>query len=274
MSNILTLGLTPEQREARKLGLGGSDANILLSGDSEKIHRLWLEKIGQAEPEDLSRVLPVQMGTFTEPLNRHWYELTTGRAITLTPSLVSFEYPFMRANLDGETTTQDGARAVFEAKHVNQFSKIGEVTQKYMGQLHHNMIVSGMDWSVLSVFIGTMNYDIVEVQLDPIFAGQMIAAERDFWRCVETMTPPNVPAIVVPVAPDRLRTVDMTGSNEWSAYAADWLNNKAAAKSFDAATSGIKGLMASDIGLAHGYGIQAKRAKNGAITISEDKGNG
>ena len=44
--------------------------------------RLWQEKRGEAEPEDLSSNLIVQLGTVTEELNRRWYEANTGQAIT------------------------------------------------------------------------------------------------------------------------------------------------------------------------------------------------
>ena len=33
--------LTEQQKVFRKQGLGGSDANIIMSGDAEKILRLW-----------------------------------------------------------------------------------------------------------------------------------------------------------------------------------------------------------------------------------------
>jgi hypothetical protein len=39
--------------------------------------RLWREKRGEIEPEDLSDNLIVQLGVATEPLNRLWYERNT-----------------------------------------------------------------------------------------------------------------------------------------------------------------------------------------------------
>jgi hypothetical protein len=36
--------------------------------------RLWREKRGEVEPEDLSGNLIVQLGVVTEPPSRHWYE--------------------------------------------------------------------------------------------------------------------------------------------------------------------------------------------------------
>ena len=42
------LALTAEQLNARNRGIGGSDANIILSGDDERILRLWREKRGES----------------------------------------------------------------------------------------------------------------------------------------------------------------------------------------------------------------------------------
>src|ERR1700712_2807654 len=70
--------MPPDQVSARIEGVGGSDANTILSGDIERILRLWREKRGAAEPEDLSMRLPVMLGCWTEAFNRQWYEQETG----------------------------------------------------------------------------------------------------------------------------------------------------------------------------------------------------
>ena len=58
-------------------------------GDDEKaLVRLWYEKRGEVEPEDLSGNLIVQLGLVTEPLNRHWYERNTGQVLTAIQSRV------------------------------------------------------------------------------------------------------------------------------------------------------------------------------------------
>ena len=73
--------LTAEQIAFRKTVIGGSDANILMSGDNEKIFRLWQEKRGERESDDLSEILVVQMGIWTEAFNRIWFTKTTGRSV-------------------------------------------------------------------------------------------------------------------------------------------------------------------------------------------------
>src|SRR6516162_6940222 len=67
---------TPADRRAF---IGGSDARIIMGGDEAALLRLWREKRSEAEPEDLSSNLVVQLGAATEELNRTWYERNTGQ---------------------------------------------------------------------------------------------------------------------------------------------------------------------------------------------------
>ncbi len=52
--------------ESRRGFIGGSDARIIMGGDENALVRLWREKRGEAEPEDLSGNLIVQLGLVTE----------------------------------------------------------------------------------------------------------------------------------------------------------------------------------------------------------------
>ena len=61
--------------EGRRYFIGGSDARIIMGNDQAALVRLWREKRGEAEPEDLSGNLIVQLGVATEDLNRRWYEI-------------------------------------------------------------------------------------------------------------------------------------------------------------------------------------------------------
>ena len=67
--------------EDRRAFIGGSDARIIMGDDERTLLRLWREKRGEVEPEDLSDNLIVQLGSVTEDLNRRWYERNTGQAI-------------------------------------------------------------------------------------------------------------------------------------------------------------------------------------------------
>jgi len=254
---------------ARRTGIGGSDANVIMGGDDERLIKLWREKRGEVEPEDLSGILPVIMGEYTETLNRHWFTLQTGRAVELPEaSSVHAAIPHMRANLDGIC-----GDAVWEAKHVNQYSKMPDVLARYMPQLTHNMLCAGLSKAILSVFIGTLNWECAEITLDPFYAESLIEREAAFWLAVTNNYPPvDMPAIAAPVPPEKWRTVDMTTSNSWAMFAGHWIDSKAAAKTFKDAGECIKVLVEPDVGKASGHGVTVSRSKaTNALTIKETK---
>jgi hypothetical protein len=190
--------------------------------------------------------------------------IDTGKSVTHDT------HAFMRATLDGLTTTDDAHAAIFEAKHVNAFSKIEDVVQRYMPQLHHNMACAGVRHAVLSVLIGTQGYDTYDVPCDDWYLAQLIDRERAFWECVATDTPPpGMEAIKAPAPPTKFRTVDMTGNNAWASNAMDWMQDRIPAKRFAKAEKEIKALIEPDVGRAFGHGIECKRDKAGRLSIKE-----
>jgi predicted phage-related endonuclease len=267
----LNLGLSAAQKAVRKIG--GSAAGKIMRGDPAELIALWEELRGVREPENLDDILAVQMGSWTEELNRFWFEKNTGRDITNEgESRAHPGHDFMTATLDGLTTTAAGNPAVFEAKHVGGFEPIETVVQRYMPQLHHSMAVTGLGWAVLSVFVGTRDWQMFEIQCDDFYLAQLIDRERAFWRCVETGEPPAAMQDVAPPAmPTQFRTVDMSSSNAWAVFAADWLTNLPHAKTFDKAAKEIKALVEPDVGTATGHGISVTRSKAGALTIKAVK---
>ena len=88
--------------QERRNFIGGSDARIIMGEDEAALVRLWREKRGEVEPEDLSENLIVQLGLVTEDLNRRWYEANTGQVITDVQQRVFHPaLKWMAATLDG-----------------------------------------------------------------------------------------------------------------------------------------------------------------------------
>src|SRR3984893_3978070 len=88
--------------ESRRSFIGGSDARIIMGSDEAALVRLWREKRGDIEPEDLSGNLIVQLGSATEELNRSWYERNTGRQVRDVQRRVRHSaITWMVATLDG-----------------------------------------------------------------------------------------------------------------------------------------------------------------------------
>jgi hypothetical protein len=74
--------MTSKLWKERRYFIGGSDARIIMGDDEGALIRLWRQKRGEVEPEDLSGNLIVQLGLATEDLNRRWYEANTAQVIT------------------------------------------------------------------------------------------------------------------------------------------------------------------------------------------------
>lgn len=262
--------MTPEQHAERRTRIGGSDAGKIVSG---MWHELWLEKTGRAEPEDLTWVLPVQLGILTEPLNLAFFEHATGHEVFGRGEVyVHPDHGFIGCTLDGLALIQNRP-AIVQCKHVNAFSKIEEVEQRYYAQCAHEMLCTGASLAYLSVFLGTQKHEITEIKRDRDYTARLLELEIEFWSYVERdEPPPDKDGMVAPVKPETFRTLDMTGSNLWASLADTWLTNNPAAKACDKAAKELRALIEADVGLAFGHGIEIKRAKDGkALYLRETK---
>lgn len=250
---------------ARRLGIGGSDATTIMKGEWRQLFHV---KSGRLPDSDLSAVLPVQIGVATEALNCRWFERETGFAISHQDceSQVHPEHSFMRANFDGRVMPD----SLFEAKHVSDRYKLDEIISRYFWQLQHCMAVSGSQGSYLSVFFGNSRWEYANVPRDEEKLAELIAKEREFWGYVERDQEPEDQLVeTVKVETAALRTVDMTGSNSWTVAAGSWIENRKQAKRFEAAAKDLKELVEADVGRAFGAGIEIKRSRAGALTITE-----
>src|SRR5712692_132298 len=204
---------------ARRSFIGGSDARIIMGDDEPALLRLWREKCGEVEPEDLSGNLIVQLGAVTEQLNRHWYERNTGQVVTEVQRQVFHPVKrWMAATLDGIV---EGSGAVFEAKFMLPWSFSEEAAaEKHMPQLQHNMWVTASRTAVLSIITGGGKWLEMTIPADPLYQHLLLTAEKRFWRCVETGEAPHLFGVEPPKPGiEAVRTVDMSGSNAWAEFA-------------------------------------------------------
>ena len=261
------LRLSGPASDERRAFVGGSDANVILSGDAERIVRLWREKRGEAEPEDLSRVLPVMLGCWTEVFNRQWFEQLAGERVgSIGEHVACARRSWRRCTLDGVV---EGSGALWEAKHTSAFARSDEVLERYMPQLQHNMAVTGRERAVLSVIFGNHKYEMIEVASDWLYQLELLEAEEEFWDCVQTGKEPVPLTPPPPPRPIGTREVCLEGNNAWASAAVDWLQHRNAAKAHASAVTSIKSLVEADVARAFGHGIEAKRSRSGAITIRE-----
>jgi hypothetical protein len=173
---------------------------------------------------------------------------------------------WMAATLDGIV---DGIEAVFEAKFMLPWSFSEEAAaEKYMAQLQHNMWVTHLRSSVLSIITGGGKWVEIAVPIDPLYLSVLVSAEKKFWRCAQSG---EVPHLVMAEAPrpriEAIRIVDMSSSNSWAEFAAVFCNTRQAFLDHERAKSELKGLMPEDAKEAMGHGVRGRRSRSGAVSF-------
>src|SRR3954447_7273737 len=255
------------KKNDRRWFIGGSDARVIMGDSPSHLVRLWREKRGEIEPEDLTDNLMVQLGTVTEALNRRWFERNTGYAVTDVQRRI--QHPvikWMAATLDGLV---DPGGAVFEAKFMLPWAFSEEAAaEKHMAQLQHNMWVANASSAVLSIITGGGKWVELTLHADPLYQHLLLTAEKKFWRCVIDGAEPRL----FGVEPPRprlaaVRIVDMSASNSWAELAATFRRTRPAFLEHEAAKAELKKLVPEDAKEAAGHGLLAKRSKSGAVSF-------
>jgi predicted phage-related endonuclease len=251
----------------RRYYIGGSDARIIMGSEEATLIRLWREKRGEIEPEDLSGDLLVQLGIVTEPLNRRWYERNTGQTIECVQH--RRRHPVLRwmgATLDGVVA---GSGAVFEAKFMLPWSFSDEAAaEKHMAQVQHNMWVTNAREAALSIITGGGKWVEIKIAADSLYQHLLLTAEKKFWRCVQSGEPPSLFGVEPPRPRiEAVRIVDMSGSNSWAEFAALFRTTRSAFLDHERSKTGLKSLMPEDAKEVIGHGVRAKRSKTGAVSF-------
>jgi len=263
----MTPTLWTKPYESRRAFIGGSDARIIMGNDEAALVRLWREKRGEAEPEDLSGNLIVQLGLATEALNRHWYERNTAQTVECVQHrLLHPVLRWMGATLDGIIA---GSGTVFEAKFMLPWSFSEEAAaEKHMAQVQHNMWVTNSRSAALSIITGGGKWLEIKIAADSLYQHLLVTAEKKFWRCVESGERPRLFGIDPPRARiEAVRIVDMSSSNAWAEFSNVFRRTREAHLEHENAKAELKGLMPEDAKEAIGHGIRAKRSKSGAVSF-------
>ena len=262
------MGVTrTEFRNLRRSFIGGSDARIIMGSDEAALIRLWQEKRGEVEPQDLSGNLIVQLGS------RPRSSIGAGTRPTPVRSLPMSRSRFGIRHFGGWrrpwTAGFESSGAVFEAKFMLPWSFSEEAAaEKYMPQLQHNMWVVARATAVLSVITGGGKWVEINIHADPLYQHLIVTAERKFWRCVESGEPPRLFGVEPPKPRiEAVRIVDMSASNAWAEFAGIFARTRAALSRARGGQDRAQGLMPEDAKEAIGHGVRAKRSKSGAVSF-------
>lgn len=275
------MALTAVQMTARENRITASFLPALMAGDEAKILNEWRRIVDDPayEPEDLSDKWPVQFGSFIEPFALDWHQRRTGNALTRRGENVTHpDRPHVCCTLDAWRPSDN---TVIDCKAIGQWRRLDAALPYYAPQMVCQRACVGAEKASLLVVHGGGEPVEYPVELSPEYEAAVWQRVDEFWRCVETLTPPvaMVP-VAAPVPPERWRTVDLnavpTVDDPWPNWAHSmqpsldkWAETNAAAKANAKATKAIRDLLPDDVGLVTYTDVKVSRAKNGAVTIKE-----
>lgn len=266
---------THQAKVDRCLGIGGSDANRIVRGDTLE---LWREKTGKRAPADLSNVFRVQLGLLTEPFHLEWHSLyeTTVLSSDNEPMYSPGVTPegWMYASLDGWVLLED---VPIEVKHTNEHNHLRGCAEYYMGQLQHIMLVTGTDRIRFSIIRGNNEPEWGYVAADRDYQKRLLAMEQNFWfHVTEDVAPPAQPqetealaeaAKQIPI--NGLKPYDLSSDNEFCSLAVDYLTLKPQAARFEDVKKELKAKVPADASEVTCPSIVIKRSANGALRFQE-----
>lgn len=186
--------ITEQQREERKLGIGGSDMPIILGLSSYKTpYQLYLEKIGEVDTsQDMTEYQ--YWGHQLESVIRDEFAKRNNVAVETPDTAIHPFHDYLRGNVDGFIPAWN---AVLEVKcsasfMAHQWGEDGSDTipMSYLVQVAHYCAVLDADCAYIAVLIGGNEYRQFKYIRDLELESTVIDAAKKFWECVQTRTAP------------------------------------------------------------------------------------
>lgn len=274
--------------------IGGSDCVKIMNG---QWCELWEIKTGRKQPEDLSHLIQVELGSFTEPFNLYWLEKETGWSATETQipyakgwsdasnhdasDVISNKIIVpMQGTVDAIGINDEGEKAIIECKHTNAFTTIDKQVEYYMPQIQCYLDLADMDLCIFSVIFGNSKHQATAITRDHNYISAMRKEVLDFWNYVHLDKAPdalwgeeqnefkNINHKLLDAIPvDNMIKRDATLDNHFGMLASDFTANKSSAETYENAKKGLKEIIKPNEREVYNDFITVKRNKRGAITI-------
>ncbi len=189
----------PQWLSARFAGIGASEIGAVIGMDHRSSPlKLFLEKTGALEPDDLSEVEAVEWGHILEPVIAEQFRKRTGRIVRRGRSgrycvLRSNEHPWALASLDFWTGDDESELWPLEIKNAHQFRAedwLNGTPDYHIAQLHQQMLVTGARKGTSACLLGGNRLLWCDVVRDEVLIRRIAVNGAKFWERVERRDPP------------------------------------------------------------------------------------
>ncbi|MET3448185.1 lambda-exonuclease family protein [Ralstonia sp. 1138] len=273
----------------RRTGIGGSDAAAAVGLNPYKSRlELWMEKTGRGaelpKPDPNDTTEPVYWGTLLEPIVAAAYCKQTGHRVRKVNAVLRHPtIPFMLANLDREVIGVPGVQ-ILECKTAGLFGARhwqDGVPEYVVLQVQHQLAVSGKQAADVAVLLCGQQLAVHRIERDDELIAGLIPLEAEFWRYVQTDTPPPGDgsesadrALRVLYPRDSGGTVDFSDDRHLSAVFADLVSVREQIEAQEVAAAKLKQTIQSAMGeascaLFETGEVTYRRSKDGSTTDVE-----
>lgn len=177
----------------RKEYIGSSDiASVMGLSRWRTPLQLWALKTGRVEPDDLSEVEHIQLGTELEEFVAQKFSKESGLKVRRAPQhYVHPDHFHFRAQIDRLIT---GTDEILECKTASAWKakewEGEDIPQEYILQVMWQLGVSGKSTGWIAVLIGGQAFKFKKIEFDQELFDRMLSEAVKFWEMVENETPP------------------------------------------------------------------------------------
>ena len=211
-AKMLTFPTREEWLKGRGHTIGGSDASAIVGMNPYKTNeQLWLEKTGQAVPEDISDKPYVKYGQEAEPLLRELFKLDFPQYEVFYEEnnlFLNDKYPWGHYSADGWLVEKEtGRKGILEIKTTEILQSMQKekwnkrVPDNYYLQILHGLLIMEADFVILKAQLKTVfdGVPYLQVKHYPIERADvesdleyLAKEEARFAKCMNTGTRPNL----------------------------------------------------------------------------------
>lgn len=220
-----------EWLEWRTKGISATDIPIILGLSPYKTaYRLWLEKTGRANADDLSGNPNVQRGNRLESIARSFFEDRDDEI--LLPICAELNGSPLRASLDG--FSNDGIPYELKSPHESTFDDIeekgteSEAYKLYELQVKAQCTVVDSNVGKLLFYMEDKRHLDFTITTTDEDMETIRATAQEFWDLIQSDTPP-------PLDPERDLYIPSSGQDEfkWQSYAEIYIDNQVQLKALE-----------------------------------------
>lgn len=181
--------------------IGSSESPILFNEGyaGTSVYRLWCEKLGLIPRDDLDNVETIRWGQRLEPVIADAVAEETGYHIAKhdqTEFLRHPVYAFIGATPDYRVFSEDReGPGILEIKNVGTYFAREWTDQpplRVLCQVQHQLAVTGYKWGLAAGLVGGNRLKWHPFERHEKFIATLEQKCRDFWKLIETRTPPEV----------------------------------------------------------------------------------